>query len=69
VIGAFFKPWENREFADFFGSDIGQDIIARLPAARRKYDEETENIEQELAIRERQLVNDFQAKMKAARTE
>jgi hypothetical protein len=69
VIGAFFRPWENRDYANFFSSDVGQDIIARLPTANRKYDEATENIEQEVAIRERRLVSDFQAKMKAARAE
>jgi hypothetical protein len=69
AIGAFFKPWENREFAEFFDSDIGKDIIARWPAATQKYYEETETVEEEVQTRLRQLAVECQAKIKAAGTQ
>jgi hypothetical protein len=45
-FGAFFKPWENPEYAEFFNSDIGKDIRARWPAATQKFHEEAESVEQ-----------------------
>jgi hypothetical protein len=65
---AFFKPWENPAYAQFFESDIGQDIESRWPAASRRYDEEFEKWIKEGQARLRQLAVEYQTKLKAAGT-
>jgi hypothetical protein len=68
TFGLLFKPWENRDFAGVFSSDIGEDIRARLPAATKIFDEETEKLIDEIQTRLRQLVVEYQAKIKTAGT-
>jgi hypothetical protein len=67
-FGAFLKAWENQGFADFFNSDIGRDIRARLPAATHKFEEEGETLEEKMQTRLWQVKLECQAKMKAAGT-
>jgi hypothetical protein len=68
AFGILFKPWENRDFAGVFSSDIELDIRDRLPAATRKFDEETEQLLEEIQTRLRQLALEYRAKIKAAGT-
>jgi hypothetical protein len=66
TLRLFFRPWENPEFAEFFHSDMGQDIIARWPAATQKYYEESEALQEAAQTRLRQLAVEYQVKIKSA---
>jgi hypothetical protein len=68
AFGILFKPWENRDFAGVFSSAIGDDIRARLPAATRKFDEEAEQLIEEIQTRLRQLAVEYRTKIEAAGT-
>jgi hypothetical protein len=67
-LHAFFKPWENPGYAQFFESDIGQDIESRWPAASLRYDEATEKRVEQMQTRLRQLSMEYQKKINAAGT-
>ena len=65
---AFFKPWDNPGYVQFFESPIGQDIESRWPAASQRYDDAVEKSVEEMQARLRQLSVEYQAKLKATGT-
>jgi hypothetical protein len=65
-FGASFRPQEVDGFVAFFESNIGRDIVARLPNAKTKYDEETQKLKDEVQMRLQQLLADCQVQLKAA---
>jgi Uncharacterized protein conserved in bacteria (DUF2059) len=64
-LRAFFKPWENPEFAKLYGSAIEEDIEARMPAADQIIKEEAQALEERIHVRLRKLLVEYQAKIRA----
>jgi hypothetical protein len=66
---AFFKPWEDPGYSQFFATDIGRDIEARWPAAGERLAEESEKLKEPMRTRMLQLSVEYQAKYNAAGTD
>jgi hypothetical protein len=65
IIRVFSRAAELHEMAQFYGTDIDYDITSRLPKARALYEAQTETVEAEFQARIRQLIVEYQAKIKS----
>lgn len=62
---AYFKPWESPEYAQFFASDIGEDIKKRWTAAGEQFEDEFEKSIELMKARMRQELMGYKVRMKA----